>query len=161
MQLIEIFYLLFTCDQKQDFVNLLNGQCQKNPFLRMWRQRKVFLSLDITGWTMINHPVCKLELTLKSDEGEKGSALIKSIFHLSYFFIKRGKIKCCRLIFVVTIINFIKTSSWEPFQNTKLHCKSRRGGKRRNTINHITNYPAGEASWQKKKFLSHALPCLL
>lgn len=161
MQLIEIFYLLFTCDQKQDFVNLLNGQCQKNPFLRMWRQRKVFLSLDITEWTMINHPVCKLELTLKSDEGEKGSALIKSIFHLSYFFIKRGKIKCCRLIFVVTIINFIKTSSWEPFQNTKLHCKSRQGEKRRNTINHITNYPAGEASWQKKKFLSHALPCLL
>lgn len=53
----------------------------------------------------------ELELKLKSDEGEKGSALIKSIFHLSYFFIKRGKIKCCHPIFVVTMINFIKTSS--------------------------------------------------
>lgn len=115
MQLIEIPYLLFSCDQKQDFVSLLNGQCQKNPFLRTWRQRKVFLSLDIIGWTMINHPVCKLELTLKFDEGKKGSVLIKSIFHLSYFFIRRGKIKCYHPIFVVTMINFIKTISGKAF----------------------------------------------
>lgn len=32
MQLIKILYLLFSCDQKQDFVNLFNGQCQKKPF---------------------------------------------------------------------------------------------------------------------------------
>lgn len=76
MQLIEIFYLLFSCNQKQDFVNLLNGQCPENHFLRMWRQR----SLDIIGWTMINPPVCKLELTLKL-EGERGSDLTKNIFH--------------------------------------------------------------------------------
>lgn len=32
MQLIKILYLLFSCDQKQDFVNLFNGQCQKKTF---------------------------------------------------------------------------------------------------------------------------------
>lgn len=42
---------------------------------------------------------------------KKGSALIKSIFQLSYFFIKRGKIKCCHPGFLVTMINFIKAIS--------------------------------------------------
>lgn len=51
---------------------------KKKPFSENVKAEK---SLEIIGWTVINHPVCKLELTLKFDEGEKGSALTKIIFH--------------------------------------------------------------------------------
>lgn len=96
---------------------------KKTPFLRMWRQRKVFLSLDIIGWTMIKLDKTCLQTCADTKIWWRGKGLCshQKYFSLSYSFIRRGKIKCCHPIFVV---------SWEPFQNISFTARADKGGKK-------------------------------
>lgn len=97
MQLIEIFYLLFSCDQKQDFVNLLRKPFSENVKAEKSRYHRMDTDKSSCLQTWADSKIRR----------RKGLWSHQKYFSLSYFFIRKGKIKCSPPVFVITMINFI------------------------------------------------------